>query len=312
MSLYNLFRRLNRPLLALLPVTLLWGSVANADKIKIVTSLSTFAELAQQVGGEQVQVTSVASPRFNPHFIEAKPSDVLRLKRADLFVHGGLDLEAWRAPLVDAAARVEFRPGGTGALDLSEGVSLVGIPVGVVTRAQGDIHLFGNPHYWLSPVNARVMVDAIAKRLAQIAPQHAQYFLENAGRFKAELSAREEGWIKSAERLKKSALLVAYHDEWRYLFDFLGLEVIDFIESKPGVPATPQHLSALENKLKEQGKVSIIVQASYQPDAATLSLSQKTGAKVAILCQSVGELEPCSSYAEMLEFNLSTLLKALL
>jgi zinc/manganese transport system substrate-binding protein len=254
----------------------------------------------------------VASPRFNPHFIEAKPSDVLRLKRADLFVHGGLDLEAWRAPLVDAAARVEFRPGGGAVLDLSEGVSLVGIPTGVVTRAQGDIHLFGNPHYWLSPSNARVMVDAIAKRLSQVTPQHAQYFLENAGRFKADLSAREGGWISAALHLKDSASLIAYHDEWRYLFDFLGLEALDFIESKPGVPPGPQHLAALESKLKQEGKVSLIVQASYQPDAETAMLAKKTGAKAVILCQSVGELEPCSSYTDMLEFNLRTLLKALL
>ncbi|MCB0336157.1 MAG: zinc ABC transporter substrate-binding protein, partial [Bdellovibrionales bacterium] len=122
-------------------------------KLTIVTTISTFADIAASVGGEYVETSSIASPRFNTHFIEPKPTDVLRLKRADLFIHGGLDLEMWRDPLVNASGRPDFRVGGERQLDVSSSVTLLDLPSGPLSRASGDIHLYGNPHYWQDPKN---------------------------------------------------------------------------------------------------------------------------------------------------------------
>lgn len=277
-----------------------------AEPLKVVTSLSTFASLVEEVGGEWVSVSSVAASRFNPHFIEPKPGDVLRLKRAQLFVHGGLDLEAWRSPLVDAAARVEFRQGGTAELDLSNGVRLLDVPTAQVSRAQGDIHQFGNPHYWLSPQNARVMVDAISARLEKLDSAHAEYFRARAVAFKAALREKENSWRGMAQAIT-SVPLVAYHDEWKYLFEFLGLRTQLFIEPKPGVPPSPQHLALLEKELSAAVEPGLIVQASYQPLSAADMLKKKTNSRVAVLCQSVGELDGCGSYIEMLDYNVRML-----
>lgn len=140
-------------ILNLIAFFIVFSSEVYAEKLKVLTTLSSFAAIAKEVGQDNVAVDWIAAPKFNPHFIEPKPSDVLRLKRCDLFVHGGLDLEAWRGPLVDAAARVDIRDAGPRQLDLSSVVNILNVPEGVISRAQGDIHLFGNPHYWLDPRN---------------------------------------------------------------------------------------------------------------------------------------------------------------
>jgi len=155
----------------------------SAAPLKVVTTLSTFADLVKNIGGEHVEVSYVASPKFNPHFIEPKPSDVLKVKRADLFVHAGLDLELWRWPLVEAAGNREVMPGGSRELDLSRGVILLEVPDRSLSRSEGDIHLYGNPHYWLDPNNAKTMAESISKKLSEIDPVHASEFEKNLENF---------------------------------------------------------------------------------------------------------------------------------
>ena len=186
-----------RNILLLIPLVFALASVGVCqDKLKIVTTLSSYADIAQTIGGDLVKTSSIASPRFNPHFIEAKPSDVLKLKRATLFIHSGLDLEAWRGPLVDAAARAEIRAGGRAQLDLSTGITIIEKPQGQVSRAEGDIHIYGNPHYWIDPRNGAIIAQEISAKLAEIDPAHAAIYKANADQFLAKLNSKIAEWQK--------------------------------------------------------------------------------------------------------------------
>jgi zinc/manganese transport system substrate-binding protein len=215
------------------------------DRMRVVTTLSTYADIANAIGGTRVSSEAIASPRFNPHFIEPRPSDVLRLKRADLFIHSGLDLEAWRGPLVDAAGSPGIRPGGARELDLSAGVQLLDIPTAPVTRAMGDIHLHGNPHYWLSPENGVIIARRIGEKLAAIDPASAEVYRRNTAAYIGRLEAAIQRWRALVAPLKGRPL-VAYHDEWVYLTTFMGLTLERFLEPKPGIPPSPHQIEAIE------------------------------------------------------------------
>ena len=285
------------------------SSAHAAERIKVVATLSTFADLAKTIGGEQVEVRAVASPRFNAHFIEPKPGDVLRLKRADLFIHGGLDLEAWRGPLLDAAGNRNALPGQPGELDLSHGVHLLEVPDHALSRADGDIHLYGNPHVWLHPDNVRVMARAIAAKLSEMDPAHAAEYEANLGAFLVRLDAKQAEWLAKLAPFR-GAELVGYHNEWIYFAEFAGLKMPLFLEPKPGIPPTPKHLETVEHFIRSNG-VKAIVQSSYASTAAAESLAKRTGARVVVLCQNVGEQDACSDTIAMFDTNVSRIVEAL-
>jgi len=265
--------------------------------------------LVKAIGGEDVEVSYVASPKFNPHFIEPKPSDVLRVKRADLFVHAGLDLELWRGPLLDAAGNTKLFPGGPGELDLSQGIQLLEVPSQAVSRAQGDIHLYGNPHYWTDPENAKQMVRTISEKLSVLDPGHAADYQRNLQSFLTRLDERIQSW-RARLAPYQGQELVGYHNEWPYLMRFAGLRMEHFLEPKPGIPPTPRQIEFIQQYIKAHG-VRGIVQATYFPAQAAETLAKRTGDKVVFLCQNVGEVPSCSDYIATLDYNLSQLMSAL-
>lgn len=293
-----------KKILLLLISTLISIQTHAQEPLRVVTTLSTFADLARQIGKEHVKVESIASPRFNPHFIEPKPTDVLKVKRADLFVHAGLDIELWRYPLVDAAGNIEARSGGSKELDLSEGISLLGIPDSI-SRSKGDIHMYGNPHYWTSPINGEIMANLIAKKLIEIDPTNAQDYRLNLQKFLGEAEARASEWKQIAKKTQGQEL-IAYHDEWPYLMAYLGIKNQEFLEPKPGIPPSPGHLERLEKYIKEK-QIKAIVQATFYSTEAANSLAQRTGVRVVKLCQSVGELPECDNYLNFVGYNISQL-----
>lgn len=298
--------------LATIPLVLLvsGGLVGAAGRpLKVVATLPTFADLAKTIGGAHVEVAAIVSPKFDPHFIEPKPSDVLKVKRADLFVHAGLDLELWRGPLLDAAGNPKLFPGGAGELDLSQGIQLLEVPDRAVSRAEGDIHIYGNPHYWLDPDNAKIMAQTIAQKLSTMDAVHATDYRKNLEGFLARLDERIPAWHSRSASVQGRECL-GYHNGWPYLMRFAGLRMEQFLEPKPGIPPTPKQIELLEQYGKER-HIRAIVQSSYSPPEASAVLAKRIGAKVVVLCQSVGETPACSDYVEMVEHNLTQLVEAL-
>ncbi|MBI4209831.1 MAG: zinc ABC transporter substrate-binding protein [Deltaproteobacteria bacterium] len=285
------------------------GILPAQAQLKVVTTLSTFADLAKQVGGGPVEVSYIASPKFDPHFIEPKPSDVLKVKRADLFIHAGLDLELWRYPLVDAAGKSELRPGGSRELDLSRGIGLLQVPTQALTRASGDVHLYGNPHYWLNPENAKIMARSIAEKLSQIDPDHEADYQKNLQEFVDRLDQKISEWRKIAESVQNTEV-VAYHNSWPYLAQFLGIRVEQFLEPKPGIPPTPKQIGFLENYIQKRG-IQGIIQETFYPKSASEPLAKRAGAQVVPLCQNVGELPQAIDYISMIGYNVDQLLTVL-
>lgn len=277
--------------------------------LKVVATLSTFADLARSIGGEHVEVSSLASPTFNPHFIEPKPSDVLKVKRASLFIHAGLDLELWRGPLLDAAGNTRLFPGQPGELDLSQGIELLEVPTRAVTRLEGDIHIYGNPHYWMDSENGRKMAQAIAEKLSAVDPSHAQDYQRNLQAFLARLDIAMAAW-RSRLKPYEGQELVGYHNEWPYLMRFAGLKMSQFLEPKPGIPPTPKQIEFIQQYAKERG-IRAIVQATYFPTQAAEVLAKRTGMKVILLCQNVDEVPEASTYAAMVEYDVNQLVKGL-
>ncbi|MBN1587080.1 MAG: zinc ABC transporter substrate-binding protein [Candidatus Omnitrophica bacterium] len=279
--------------------------VVQAKPLRVVATLSTFADLAQTVGGEHVKVSYIASPKFNPHFIEPRPSDVLKVKKAGLFIHAGLDLEMWRWPLVDAAGNGAVRPGGERELDLSRGISLIEIPTSAVSRSQGDIHIYGNPHYWVAPANAGIMAQTIADKLTEIDPANEADYQAAASAFVQKLNAAIVRWRQEIAPLQGKEA-VAYHNEWPYLTNFAGLRVDYFLEPKPGIPPTPKHVQFLENYMRQKG-IHVILQSNSSPNAASRKLAEATGARLVTLCHNVGGLPGCDDYFAMMDYNLNQL-----
>lgn len=282
---------------------------AAEGKINIVTTTTLFADLVRKVGGERVDVKSVASPKFNIHFIQPRPSDVRNVTKADLYVFYGLDIEAWSDPLLEAAGRSELFRGGARNLDLSAGIPLLEVPQGPLSRSMGDIHLFGNPHYQMNPENARIMAGNIAAKLKEIDPDGTETYDRNLADFLSKLDAKIGEWRALCSHCAGQEI-ISYHKDIVYFADFLGLKVNHYFEPKPGIPPTPKHLSFLESYMKEKG-VKAIVTPIYYSRTGPEAVAARTGAKVAVICQNPGETEGTEDFFLFFDYNFKTIAEAL-
>jgi len=282
---------------------------AENAKLNVVATTTFNADLVRKIGGDQVDVKSVASPKFNVHFIQPKPSDVRNLARADLYVNSGLDLEAWSDPLAEAAGNPDFFRGGPRSIDLSENIRLLNVPTGALSRAYGDVHLFGNPHYHLSPENAKGMAVTLAEKLAAIDAAHADDYRKNAQAFTAELDRRILAWKSECAHCAGKEVY-AYHDELEYLAHFLGLKSNKFLEPKPGIPPTPKHIQELEEYAKANG-VKAILQPSYFSRSAAEELARRIEGKIVTFAHNVGEEPGTEDIFSFYDFNVKQIAEAL-
>lgn len=276
-------------------------SAAHAAPLKVIATQTLFADLVRQIGKEKVEVKSVAPPKFNVHFIQPKPSDVRNVAAADLYVNAGLDLEAWSDPLVEAAGKPEFFRGGDRSLDLSQGLRLLNPPMGVLSRALGDLHIFGNPHYHMNPENAKIMAGTIVKKLQDIDSQNAAFYDENGKALIAKLDQKITEWKASCAGCAGKEI-ISYHADIAYVTDFLGLKAEQFLEPKPGIPPTPRHLEFLQSYAKSHNVIAIVMPTYYPQDAAD-ALSKKVGVKVATICQNVGEVPGTDDVFSFFDYN---------
>ncbi|MBI4369688.1 MAG: zinc ABC transporter substrate-binding protein, partial [Elusimicrobia bacterium] len=214
-------------------------------KVKVVTTTEDLAALGREVGGEAVDVQSIARGYQDPHFVETKPSYLLKLKKANMFIQVGLELEVtWAPSLLISARNPKILPGNPGFVEASDGVEILQRTGGGADRSLGDVHPLGNPHYWLDPQNGRIIAKNIAERLALIDPEHAEAYRKNLAGFEAKLSAKEKEWDALAVAVK-GIKVVTYHNSWPNFARRFGIQIVNFIEPKPGVPASPAHVHSL-------------------------------------------------------------------
>ncbi len=280
-----------------------------SDKIRIVTTTSTIADLVQEITGDKADIHYVASPKRDIHFIAPTPKDVLKVKKAQVFVHSGLDLEAWRGPLLDAVGRTDLMwPSGDKQIDVSKGISLLEVPTSL-SRSQGDQHAYGNPHYAMDPVNAKIMANNIAEGLSHIFPDQSANFKKNADDLNQRIGEKLKDWIKRMSPYQGTNV-VTYHRNWSYFTERFGLIVVGEVEPEPGIPPTAKHMASVINSMKEKN-VKIIMTESFRESRAPAKIAQATGAKVLTLAQDVGETKEAKDYISMMEYDVSELEHAL-
>lgn len=279
----------------------LWAS----DKIRIVATTSNFSSIAQEITGERADIYFIASPRRDIHFIAPTPKDMVKLKKADVFIHGGLDLEAWRGPLLNVVGRLDLMgPSGARQIDVSKGITLLEVPTSL-SRAQGDLHLYGNPHYWLDPENGKIIAHNIAEGLAQMYPDQADLFRKNAATFSEKLDRKIKEWDIALSSFKGVAV-VTYHRSWPYFLEHFGLTSEGELEPKPGIPPTARHLAELENNMRKN-KVKAIIKETCFENRTPEKVAKETGATVVIFAQAVGEVKETGDYISMFDYNVSQL-----
>jgi zinc/manganese transport system substrate-binding protein len=285
---------------------LLAGTASAEEPLRVVTTIETFADLARRVGGDKVTVESMSHGYQDPHFVEAKPNLMVTLARADLLVRVGMDLEiGWLPPLVLGSRNDRIQRGQTGDLDCSTFIEPLDVPQAKVDRSQGDIHPAGNPHYWVPPVNAVRLAKGIAARLSALRPSDQAYFEGQLKKFVEELKARAPAWEAKAKALQ-GAKVVTYHRSWSYVSKWLKLEEVGYVENRPGIAPSPDHLAALITTMREQKVAKVIVEVFYNRSIADL-VAEKAGAKVVSAPSDVGGRPEIKTYFDLVDALLAAL-----
>jgi ABC-type Zn uptake system ZnuABC Zn-binding protein ZnuA len=279
------------------------------SKLRIVATTADFASLAEAVGGDRVEVNSIARGYQDPHFVEAKPSFLLQLRRADLLIIVGLQLEiGWLPPLITQSGNPRIQQGASGYLDASQFAQILEVPTQVVTRAMGDVHPFGNPHYWLDPGNARRVAQGIQQKLASLRPADAAYFQQRFQAFSDRLAQEEKRWTAQMAPYR-GRKVVTYHRSWPNFLNHFGLVSAGEIEPRPGIPPTPSHTIELINMMKRDN-VKVILVEPYFDLKTPNSIARETGAQVVVLSPSVGGEKEITDYFSLFQYDLGLLIKA--
>jgi len=299
-------------IIAAVAATFLTGSAGNAQsKLNVVTSTEDLASIAREVGGDKVAVTALAKGYQDPHFVDPKPSFILAVNRADLYIAVGRELEiGWLPPLVTSSRNAKIQPGGRGYLDASLNVRILEIPTGQITRAMRDVQPFGNTHYWLEPGNGRLMAQAIRNKLSELSPTDKAYFSQRYDDFDRHLAAAEKRWDATMAPYKGTKV-VTYHRSWPNFMERFGLEVIGYVEPKPGIPPSPSHTIELIDEMKRGGIKLIVVEPYFSLKTPQAIASQVPGGKVLVLAPSVGGAKEATDFIQLFEYNVSLLAGAL-
>ena len=283
--------------------------IVAARKLNVVTATTDLAALAQEVGGDRIDVESIAKGYQDPHFVEAKPSFLLKLRHADLLVVVGLQLEiGWLPPLITQSGNARIQVGANGYLDASQFAEILEIPQGSITRAMGDVHPLGNPHYWLDPDNGRRVARGIAGKLGEMDPEDAAYFQQRDQDFERRLTNADEKW-RAEMKPFHGRKVVTYHNSAPNFAKHFGLEVVGFVEPRPGIPPTPSHTLDVINMMKRD-HVKVIMVEPYFDRKTPDSIARDTGGTVVEYLPSVGGVKEVTTYFQLFDYDIALLTKA--
>ena len=280
-----------------------------ADKVRVVTTIPDLKSLTEAVGGDLVDVESLTRGTQNFHEAEVRPSMMLKLRRADLLIENGLDLDAWVDVAVQGANNGNIVRGAQGRIEISRNVPVLEVPSGRVDRSGGDVHPLGNPHFSLDPGLAPIITENILTGLARVAPQHRAIFEKNRQAFLARLDGEMGRWVKTMEPLK-GAKVVVYHPDFIYFLTRFGLVQVGTIEDRPGIPPSPSHLARLINQMK-QDKVKAVLVEPWNDKKLAERVAQEAGAKAFVMATAVGAVKGADNYIAAIDYNIRTLAEAL-
>lgn len=293
----------------LLIISALFFSSAFAGTIHIVATTQDTKSIAELIGGNKVEVFSIATGYQNPHFVDPKPSYIIKLSNADLFITVGLDLETgWSPSLLTSSRNPRIQKGSAGYVDASIGVPLLQVPSSI-NRGEGDIHIYGNPHYWLDPLNGKFIARNICNGLERISPENKAYFEANLKVFNETIDQKLKTWNITMAKYK-GAKVIAYHNEWCYFENRFGLQIVDFLEPKPGIPPTPSQLVKIIKAVKANS-IKVIISSPYFTTSSSDVVAKQTGAKVLTLATSVGAFDSIKNYYDLFDYNVGQLVNVL-
>ena len=279
-------------------------------KLNVIATTEDLASIAREVGGDHATVEAIARGYQDPHFVEAKPSFILKLQKADVLVLVGRELEiGWLPPLIQQSRNSKIQPGAAGYLDASLQASILEVPTGQVTRAMGDVHPLGNPHYWMDPENGKRVGKEIADKLSELRPNDKAFYQQRLADFTSRLDAAEKRWMADMAPYKGTKV-VTYHRSFPNFAERFGLDIIGYVEPKPGIPPSPQHTLDLINEMKRQN-VKVMLIEPYFDLKTPNAIGRDTGAQVLVMPPSVGGVKEITDYFALFDYDIKLLTDAI-
>jgi zinc/manganese transport system substrate-binding protein len=296
-------------LAGLLLIGLLYGAAEGAHKLRVVTTIPDLKALVEDIGGDQVDVESLARGTQNVHEVEIRPSLMVRLRRADVLFENGLELDAWADVAVQGANNAKIVRGAQGRVDVSRGIPVLDVPSARVDRSMGDVHPLGNPHYSLNPGLAPVVTQNIVEGLVRVAPELRVTFEKNREAFLARLEGAMVRWRKLFEPLK-GAKVVVYHPDYIYFLTRFGLVQVGTLEDRPGIPPSAQHLAQLVRRMRDE-RVKVILVQPWNDLKLAQRVADEAAAKVVVIPTMVGGVKGVDTYIGTIDHNVDALVQAL-
>ncbi len=280
-----------------------------ASKLRVVATIPDLASLAEAVGGDLVQVDALTRGTQNFHEAEVRPSMMLKLRKADVLIENGLELDAWADVAVTGANNPNIIRGATGRIDISRGVPVLEVPSVRVDRSMGDVHPLGNPHFSLDPGLAPIITQNIVDGFARLAPQHRAAFEQNRQAFLTRLEGEMARWTKLVEPVK-GAKVVVYHPDFIYFLTRFGFVQVGTVEDRPGIPPSPAHLTRLIQQMKDQ-QVKVILVEPWNDVNLAKRVAEQAGARAFVVASAVGAVKGADNYIAAVVYNIRTLAEAL-
>jgi zinc/manganese transport system substrate-binding protein len=292
----------------LLTIVLLFFVSGLHAAVRVVTSSQDLEAIAKIIGGDKAVVESLATGDLDLHLVEPRPSMVFKVKQADMVIRIGMDLDMWMDSLIAASRNQKIVYAAPGYVDVSAGIPKLQIPEGKVDASMGDIHIFGNPHYWLDPVNGIIMAETVMKGFIKVSPENEPVFRENYNAFVQALGEKIDEWDKKMEPLAGKPL-VTYHNSWIYFAQRFRINIVGNVEPKPGLPPTPSHIAKLIEVMKAKD-AKVIVVDTFFPMQGPRKVAEKTGAAVLVVPSSVGGKPNVKNYFDLFDAIINDLVSA--